>query len=107
MAFNAGPMASAVARNPDTTARTTAELAIGMHLRLPRASEQHARILRVHGETRTAGVLVGEEHSIPMLAAIGRAVNPALLLRTGKPSQSANENDAWIVRIYDDVRDAP
>src|SRR6185295_18481741 len=77
-----------------------------MHLDLPRAGEQRPRILRVHRQTRAAGVLVDEEHALPVLAAVGRAEDAALLLRCGDASDRAGKDDVGIGRMNEDAADA-
>ena len=48
---------------------------------LPHAGEQDARVVGIHHEARGADVFVHEQHLLPGLAAVLRAVDAALLLR--------------------------
>src|SRR5207244_12192601 len=88
-------------------ARAAAQLGPWMHLRLPRAGDERPRVFRVHRESGTAGVLVDEQHAIPMLAGVRRTEDAALLLLAGQPSLGADENAVRVCRANDDARDAP
>src|SRR2546423_145493 len=78
-----------------------------MDFDLPHAREQDARIRRIDGDLRAAGVLVGEQRALPARAAVGRPEHAALRLRTERRPQRARENDLRVHRIDDDTADAP
>ena len=93
-------------RHVDAASGAAAQHRPRMHLGLPRAGKHGARVLRVHRETRAAGVLVDEEHAVPVLAAVGRAVDAALLLRRGDAPHDAREDDVGVRRMHEDAADA-
>ena len=70
-------------------------------------ANERVRILRVHRQAGAAGLLVDEEHALPVLAAVGRAIDAALLLRPGGAAERAREHDVGIVGMNDDAADAP
>src|SRR5437762_1774235 len=61
----------------------------------------------IHGEPGAAHVFSGEEHALPMLAAIDGAKYSAFLLRTGNPAEGAGKGDVWIRGMKDDAADSP
>ena len=77
-----------------------------MHLDLPRPREERARVLHVHRQARAAGVLVHEEHAVPVLAAVGCAEHTALLLSAGNPAGRAREHDVGIRGVHQNAADA-
>ena len=50
----------------------------------------------IDGDVRAAGVLVDEQRALPGLAAVGGAVDAALLLRTVGVAERAGEHDIGI-----------
>ena len=64
------------------------------------------RILRVHAQARTARVLIGKQHALPVRAAIRGAKNAALLLWPGSAAHRAREDDVRIRGMHDDPADA-
>jgi len=79
---------------------------MGVNLELPHAREEHARILRIHGDIGTSGVLVDEKRSGPRLAAIGRAKDATLRLRAAGMAQRAGADHIRVPRIDDQARNA-
>jgi len=75
-------------------------------LQLPHAGEEHARIVRIHGDVRAAGVLVDEQHAVPRSAAVGRSEDAALRLRAVRVAERAGEDDVGVLRVDDHARDA-
>src|SRR5262249_41953735 len=97
--LDALPGRSGAAGDIDPAAGTAAQLGPWMHLDLPRPGEDRPRILRVHRQTRAAGFLVDEQHLLPMLAAVGRAEDTFLSLRSRQPSGRADEDDVRVGRV--------
>src|SRR5436190_19192295 len=93
-------------RDVDAAARSAGELGPRMHLDLPRAGGEDTRVFRVHRESGAAGVLVDEQHAVPVRAAVGRAIDAALLLLARQASGRADEDDVGIGRVNEDARDA-
>ena len=81
MLLEAGPIRSAIVGSIDATARTSTELSVGMHLRLPHPGEQDVRIVRVHRQAGAANILTGEQNPFPVLAAIRSSKDAPFLLR--------------------------
>src|SRR4030095_13942580 len=52
------------------------------------------------------GLLVDEQHTLPVLAAVGRAENTTLLLRRGDPPNRTREDDVGIGGMDEDAADA-
>ena len=52
-----------------------------------------------------ARVLVHEEHAVPVLAAVGRAEDAALLLRAGDAPDRARVDDLRVRRVHGDAAD--
>ncbi len=100
------PVRTAVARDVNAAARAAAEHCPRLHHDLPRSREEHVRILRVHRESGAARVGVDEQHAVPRLTAVRRAIDAALLLRAGRPAQRADECDIGIGGMRDDAADA-
>src|SRR5438309_3463486 len=92
MLFDVRPFRTAIMRDINSTAGTSAELAPGTHLDLPHAGEQRVRIVKVHGESGAAHIVGNEEDALPMLAAIGGAVDAFILLRAGGSPQNTGED---------------
>src|SRR5215472_13367901 len=104
-AFELGPFRAAIFGNVNCAAGTAAQFAVRVHFHLPHSGEKNARVVRVHSQTGTTGVAVGEEHALPMLAAVGGAIDAALLLRAGGAAEHANKSDVGIRGIYQDAPD--
>jgi hypothetical protein len=62
--------------------------------------------MRVHRQAGTTGVGVCEKHAVPVLAAIGSAVDAAFLLRAGGAAERAHEGDVGIRRMNENYADA-
>ena len=101
------PFRAAVARHVDAAPRAAAQHRPRVHLDLPGARPDRARVLRVHREPGAAGVLVDEQHPIPVRAAVGGAKDAALLLRRRDASDRAREHDVGVGRVDEDAADAP
>src|SRR4029077_14362572 len=78
----------------------------GVHLQLPHSRYQGTWVVRIHRQSRAAGVLAGKQHTRPVLAAVVRAIHATLLLRSGRASQHAGEYDVRIRGMDDDPADA-
>src|SRR5437588_4356653 len=107
VALQALPGGAAVARTIHRAPWPSAEHAVGVHLDLPHAREKNAWIVRIHHQSAAAGVRIGEQHALPILAAIGASINTALLLRTSKATQRAREHDIGITGMNNHASDAP
>src|SRR6185312_3434753 len=105
MALDTLPLRPAIVRDVEATSRATAEFAPGTHLHLPHTRDQRVRIVRIHGEPGAADILAAEENPVPVLAAVGRAVDALLLLRSGRAAQYAGEDDDRVGRMNDDAAD--
>src|SRR5581483_9385235 len=57
-------------------------------------------------QARTAGVLVDEEHAVPVLTAVGRLEHATLLLLPGDTSDRARVDDVRVRWMNDDAADA-
>src|SRR5436190_3950961 len=90
----------------DATPRTTAFASPGVHLELPGRREEGARVGRVHHNVDRAGVLVHEQHALPGLAAVLRAIDAALGLRAVTVALRGDEDDVGIGRVDHDAADA-
>ena len=100
------PGEALVSRAEKSASRPAAEPAPGVDLELPHARENNPRIAGIHRHIRAAGVLVDKQRAHPRLAAIGRAEDAALLLRTVGVPQRAGNDDVGIFRIDHDSADA-
>src|SRR6516165_9848869 len=104
--FESCPLGSAIVGDINPTLRTAAIFTPGVQLHLPYARYERVWIVRIHGQSRAAGVLASEQHPRPVLAAVGRAINTTLLLRSGRASQHAREYDVRIRGVHDDAANA-
>src|SRR5205823_6652976 len=104
--LDALPCVAPVARDVDAARRAAAEHRPGVHHDLPRTGEQDARILLVDREARASGVLVDEQHLLPRLAAVGGAIDAAVVLWTGRAAERADEDDVRVGRMNDDPLNA-
>ncbi len=66
-----------------------------------------ARVLRIHGDVRAAGVLVGEERLGPRLPAVGGPEYAALLLRPVGVAERTRQDDVRILRVDHQARNPP
>src|ERR1700721_971394 len=106
MSLEVRPGCTAIVRNVNAASRTAALLSPGVHFHLPHARKQRPRILGVHADSRTSGVFIDKEHALPGFAAIFRAKDTALLLRTAQPPQGADIDAIGILRIDHNASDA-
>ena len=81
MFLDASPFHPAVMRHINPAAWPSAEFSVGMHLYLPHAGKQRARVVRIHCQPGTADIFSGEKNSLPVLTSIGRPKDTTLLLR--------------------------
>src|SRR5438128_2407675 len=105
VAFELCPRCSAVVRNEKTAAGATAFSRPRVHLELPHCGEERLRIRRTHHHVDAAGIWIDKQNSSPGLPAVGRSIDPALLLRSVAVSLSCDENDVrifWIDRKSSD-----
>src|SRR5690242_18473592 len=77
-----------------------------MHLHLPGGGEERPWILRIHRQAGAPGVLVDEQHAVPMRAAVGGPVDAALLLLAGDAAERAREHDIRVRGMHEDSADA-
>src|SRR5258708_39300417 len=101
MAFKALPRRASVARNIYAASGAAAEHRIRVHLDLPHSGEHHLRIVWIDLQAGAAGVRIREQHAVPMLATVFRAIYAAFLLRSGCAPQRAYEYDVGIRRMDD------
>ena len=71
----------------------------------PHPGEEHARVVPVHREVTGAGSLVDEEHALPVLAAVGAPVDPALVVGRPQVALRRDVHAVWIERMDPDRRD--
>ena len=90
MARNLFPGGAFVPRNKKTAAGTPALSAPRMNFQRPDAGEKDARIVRIHGDVRTATVLVREQHALPGFAAVSGAKDAAIRLRSIRVTKRAS-----------------
>ena len=69
------------------------------------AANKNIGIVRIEGHVDASGVLIFVENFLPGLAAIGRAENTALGVRSVGMAERGHENDVRIVGIDDDFAD--
>ena len=96
------PLGSAIVRNINCAASATAELTPGVHFQLPHAGDKRVRVVCIQGQSRAADVFTSEQHPLPMLPTVGRAVHAAILLRPSRPSQHAGKDNIRIRRVDHD-----
>src|SRR5436853_7652886 len=106
MLFDVRPLRTAVVGDINSTPGSAAEFTPGAHLDLPHAGEQRVRIMWIHGESGAAHIVGNEEDALPMLAAIGGAVDAFILLRAGGSPQNTGEDYVLVRGINDDPSDA-
>ena len=66
---------------------------------LPHASPQHVRIARIHLDVNRAGLLIDEQHALPRLAAVPRAIDTALGIVAEGMAQRRDEHGVRIGRV--------
>ena len=70
---------------------------------LPHAGIQVAGLLRVHSQVAATGVLVHEQDSLPVLAAIGGLVDASLVVGVPKMARDADIEGIAVVRVDQDL----
>ncbi len=101
------PRHPAVTGHEQAAAWPAALAAPGVNLELPHAREEHARVLRIHGDVGAPRVLVDEEHLGPGPTAIGGAEHAAIRLRPIAMALRARHDHVCVLGINDDARDSP
>src|SRR5262245_1424703 len=77
-----------------------------MDRELPHGGEERLRIRRIHDDVDSPGVLVDEEHTVPLLAAVSRAEHTTFGLRPIAVTERGDEDDVRIPGIDYDAGDA-
>ena len=99
------PGIAAVGRFPDAARRATRLDEPRSATVLPHRGIHDARICRVHGEIRRAGLVVHLQHGCPGLAAIAAAVDAAFGVRAPDLALHRDIHDIGIRRVNDDLAD--
>ena len=99
-----GPAVAAVSRHMDATPRTPTLTSPCMDLNLPHPREENPRIVGIHFQARRASVFIHEQHVLPRLAAVHRAEDSTLTLRTVTVTQRSHVHDVGVSRVDDDAR---
>ena len=76
-------------------------------LHVPQRRVQDARIARIHRDVDRAGGVVDEQHALPRLAAVGRAIDAARRVLAARVAHRRDEHAVGIARVDDDARDVP
>ena len=103
--FRHAPGQAAIGGLVEAARRPAARHRPGTNLPSPHAGEEDVRIVRVHRQAGTSGVLVDEERLLPGFAAVVGAPDAARVLRVRAQAHRANENVLRIVGIHHDARD--
>src|SRR5262249_42228316 len=69
--------------------------------------EDHPRVARVDAHVRAAGLVVLEEHPVPALAAVGSAVEAAVLVRAEGVAEDRGEGHVRVLRVDGHRADLP
>src|SRR5262249_32600560 len=101
------PGHAAVRRAIQATAGTAAGEIPRLPPGLPQRRVHDARIAWIEADVDGAGLLVLVEHLGPRLAAVDRAEDTALGVRTEGMPESRHQHDIRIVRIDDECADLP
>jgi hypothetical protein len=73
--------------------------------RLPEDGIHRVRVAGAEGHVGRADVLVDVEELLERLAAVCRAVDPPLLVRTVRVAEDRHEEPLLVLRVHDDLRD--
>ena len=76
-----GPGRATIGGLPDATPRAAAGATPRLDLDLPESRVENARVRRVHNDVARARRVIDKQHALPILAAVGRAIDAALGLR--------------------------
>src|SRR5579859_4374171 len=100
-------MVSAVSRTIQPAARAARRgiNAPGRSARLPQRGKYGCRIPRLECEVNRAGVLIMEQHFLPVSASIFRTKDAALLVRSISVTQCGHEDAVCVMRIHQDPSD--
>ena len=98
VAAQTSPGGSAVGGHIDAGAGPAALASPRVNLELPRRREELLRVGGIHHDVDAAGVLVDEEHLLPRAAAVRRAIDAALALRSVAVALRGDEDDVGIRR---------
>src|SRR5919201_2063074 len=101
------PGVAAVGRFVEAAAGPAAAEAVGRALRLPEGGVEDAGVVRVHGEVDGAGPLAAKEDLLPGGAAVARAIEPALLVRSPGVAQRRDVDQVGVVRVDADLGNVP
>ncbi len=71
------------------------------------AGEQDARIVRIETDVGSAGVFADEQHALPRLAAVGGAIDAALLVGAEGVAKDRGISNVGIRRMHDHGADLP
>src|ERR1051326_7610031 len=96
MPVDALPGTTGIVGHEDAASGTATEHTPAVHDHFPRARHQRLGIAGVNREAGAAGVLVDEENTLPIFAAIRGAENAALWLGTSQTSRGAGVNNVGI-----------
>ena len=99
------PGLAAVGRLEEATPRATRAEGPGETAELPHAGVEDLRILGIDRQVRAAGVAVDEEGALPGLAAVGRLVDPALVVAVPEVAGGADPDGVAVARVNGDPGD--
>ncbi len=99
------PAVAAVGRFVEPARRAAALDAPRCAIGLPERREQHARVVRVHGQVGGAGLVVEEQHPPPAPAAVARAIDAALGVRSPGVPQCGDVDGVGVPGIHHHARD--
>ena len=101
------PPAPAAVRRLEEPASLTGERGVlpGPLPRLPQDRVDRARVAGAERHVGGAGVLVEVEDLLERVPAVGRAVDPPLLVRPVRVAENGDEEALLVPRVHDDLRD--
>src|SRR5262249_8094666 len=94
------PGVAAVARDVEPAAGAAAAQLPRAAAGLPHAGEDDSGVVRVDGYVRGAGVGVFEEHAVPGLAAVLRAIDSAFATWSKRLAKDRGEGDVRVARVH-------
>src|SRR5688500_3693792 len=69
-------------------------------MHLPKRCVEHARIVGIDGEVDGSGLCIAEVNLAPVLSAIGRTEDAALIVRSIRMPERGDVYDVRIARVY-------
>src|SRR5205823_5376564 len=93
------PRVASIVRHAQTAARSAALQIPRKAPRLPESGEDDRWCPRIDGDVGCAGVLVFLQHLLPGLAAVARAINAALRVRSERVSEHRGKRDVGVRRV--------